>query len=332
MASDVVTTTDSSSVGVQQIDQQPEIVVENFTGKQRDNWLKQEHDFPSKKAAKEEKSPISKQVVVAETKEEESSTSETVEEPETAEKEAEPAPAVKTQEAARKFSPAEARIKELLAESKVLKARLERLEKPAPQEPKAVAEKAEPKAEDYETVDAYLKALTDHRVSEAIKLDRQERAQEAQKAEFEARQKETIDKWNNRTVEARKKHADYDEVALDPDLPIAEGSVLDHWVLESDLGAEVLYYYGQNPEELGKLNAMKPIAAAREIARVEFSILNPKEEAESKPAKAKVPQAPPPPSEVSTRGAMDPIAAALANGDFATYARLKNAEERGSRK
>jgi hypothetical protein len=116
-------------------------------------------------------------------------------------------------------------------------------------------------------------------------------------------------------------------VALDPELPVAENSAIDWWVMNSEKGAEVLYYYGQHRDELVKLNAMTPILAAKELARVESEVDKP-----ATPVRQKVPQAPPPPSEVVAKGHTDPVAAALANGDFSTYRRLKDAEERGSRK
>jgi len=309
----------SSATGVQntEVEESP-LVVENFTDKERGDWLKNRIDFP-----KEEK-PKAKEPKEIKTEDAESSTATTPEEAEVAEKATEPAPVEKTQEP-KKITPAEARIKDLLAENKSLKARLQPVAE-KPKEPAEVEAKPEPKAEDYETVDAYLKALTDHRVSEAIRLDREARVAEQQKAEVERSNQEISDKWNSLTEESRKKHKDFDAIALVDDLPVVEGSVLDRWLINSDLGAEMLYYYGTNRDELTKLNAMSAFDAARELTKLELKLGESPVTEKAKPAPTKVTQAPPPPTEIATKGVTDAAAAAIAAGDMGAYLRLWKAK------
>ncbi len=315
--------TESSSVGVQQVEQAPAVVVEEFSGKERDKWLAEETDFPPKqKLTEAESSPAEK-----EAKESDSPADKAAEkQPEVAEKPAESAPAEPPQEK-REMTESEKRIKQLLADNKVLNQRLSQIEhaREKPQEQKAEQVPEKPDPEKYETLDEYFNALADWKVNVALTVERQRVEEEHRKAQTAEAEKSARDQWNTRITEARTKHADFDAVALDPELPVADGSAIDWWVMNSDKGAEVLYYYGQHREELVKLNAMGPVAAARELARVEAEIDKP-----VVPAQPRVPKAPPPPSEASTKGHADPVAAALAAGDFATYRRLKDAEERGS--
>ena len=327
---------DSSTTGVQHHEAADSPVVENFTDQERRAWLEKPTDFPKKEAKKADSPPAKEE----KTEKEESSPSQAAEkQPEVAaagekpaEKASESATEAKTQEQP-KGSEAERRIKQLVSEKKALEARLAAAERP-PVRPEATetAEKQAPKPdpEKFETLEEYFEALSDWKVKVALTADRAARAEETRKAEVERHNQAVAKTWQERVGEAKKKHADFEAVALSPDLPIAEGSPLDYWGLQSENGAEVLYYYGQHPEELTKLNELHPVAAYRELARVEFSLTG----ETKKPAPAKVTQVPPPPAEVSTRGGAteDPIAAALASDNVAEYMRLKNAEEQRSRK
>lgn len=322
--------TESSTVGVQNTAVEPEIVVENFTGKQRDKWLAEETDFPvSKKDGKAESSPADKEAE----KSDPPPDTKADKDPESAEEVA-AAAAAKTQQEQREIPESEKRIKKLLSDNKILQQRLESIEKgkvqPKAPEPTTTEQlPSKPDPEKFQTMSEYLEALTDWKTNTALATERKRVAEESSKAQATAAENASREQWNGRVTEARTKHADFDTVALDPDLPIAANSTIDLWVMNSELGADVLYYYGQHREELVKLNAMPPIAAARELARIENEIAKP---AAAIPVRAKVPQAPPPPTEVHSKGSTDPIAAALQAGDFATYQRLKNAEERGSSK
>jgi hypothetical protein len=96
-----------------------------------------------------------------------------------------------------------------------------------------------------------------------------------QVAEQAKAQAETPQLVRQRVNEARSKYADFDQVALNPNLPILKGSVVERWIMESELGMDVAYYLGQHTDELGKLNAMTPIDATRELTRLEDRLRQP---------------------------------------------------------
>jgi hypothetical protein len=243
-------------------------------------------------------------------------------------------------------SGAEQRILQLLAEKKQLQEQLANL-KPA-EPPKAVATPEAtagkpadpmPTEEDtnpdgtgkYPSYPDFVRAL--------IKWEgRQEQAriaQETKKAEREKQGKEMVEGWQERVAEATKRHPDYAEVALAEDLPLPQGSVPDAYVLESEHGAEVLYYLGQHRDELDRISSLKdkwgnanPIAQVRELAKIEFS-LSPN--GQTPPVK-KVTNAPRPIANLATGSTVpeDEEVAALKEGGesgFLKYQAAANARE-----
>jgi len=266
-----------------------------------------------------------------------------------AEKAAEqPAEAGKPQEtpAEKKGTPGlDARLAELLAKNKILTEQLTRLQRPAePSKAVAISESTAGKAEHpqgipkptledmnpdgstkWSTYEDFADARAIWNAEVRIAADRLRQAKEAAKAEIEKRNKEVAEGWKGRVAEATKRHPDFVEVALDSNLPIPEGSVLDAFFLESEQGPEVLYHLATHREELDRIAKLNPIAQARELVKIEIS-LTPK--GETPPAK-KVTSAPPPPTELGSGKTVpeDDATAAVKEGDFATFMAKENARE-----
>jgi len=246
----------------------------------------------------------------------------------------------KTQESTEhKESGAEKRIKQLLSRNKELQDQLAKAQPaekgvavavPPAEKPGARVEAAqEPTPEAYETYEEYVRALTDHRIASAIKADREAQAKAAKQVEIEKQNQVIAEGWQKRVAEATKRHPDFVEVALDTTLPIPVGSVIDAFLLESESGSEVLYHLGQNPDEITRIAALKPIAQARELVKIELTLSG-----QPIPPARKITSAPPPPTEVSGKATApaDEAAAALERGDFASYRRTMNARELTSQK
>lgn len=142
--------------------------------------------------------------------------------------------------------------------------------------------------------------------------------------------------WGKRTVAAAAKHADFNTVALNPNLPIKQGSIVDVFVLDSDHGTDVLYHLGKNPAELDRIQKLNPIQQARELVKIELKVAgsgasshseDDGADAAEKPSSAKpVTQAPPPPHQVSGKGTVtkEAVAQAVEDGDSETYIREQN--------
>jgi len=178
----------------------------------------------------------------------------------------------------------------------------------------------------FATYDDFLNARDEWNQNEAIRKF-QETSEKTQRERQFTEAKQTIAKeWTKRVEGARSKYSDYDDVALNPDLPLKEGSVPDAFILDSAHGTDVLYYLGAHPEELVRINGLNPIAQARELTRIELKVSGDKSSSSSA---RPVTQAPRPPQQVSGKGtvAKDAVEAAVAEQDTETYIREQNSRD-----
>lgn len=173
---------------------------------------------------------------------------------------------------------------------------------------------------------------------------------EREKAQ-QAQQKEIAESLNKKFNASRAKHADFDEVALNPDLTIPIGSVTDGFLQDSDHTGEVAYYLGQHPEilegfygdfnrETGKFtNKISPQRQFRKLMEIESEVSGgaarktADETAEEKAATTStsstakpVTQATRPAHQTSGKGAVtkDAVEQAIEDGDSETYMREQN--------
>jgi len=197
-----------------------------------------------------------------------------------------------------------------------------------------------PKSDDFKTweeyeaaKDKYVEDLSDYKVKVAIQEDRAQRAEEAKKQQQEAEGKTVAEKWNKQVEAAGKKHSDWDDLVgpikdlVGKDPRFAAGA---SFLLDSEVGAEILYHLGNNPDQAAEIAAMSPIRQVAALARIEDSLTKPAEIAlKAPPGPKKVTEAPPPPSELNGRNqlAPDPVKAALEADDTEAYIREMNAKD-----
>lgn len=129
---------------------------------------------------------------------------------------------------------------------------------------------AKPNLADFADYEAYIEALTDwktaQKVAEVVHSQREATVQERQRAEA----MELAKGWAGKQEQARKSIPDYDEVLGEAETVVAP-HVTDA-ILTSDRGPEVAYHLAKNPALAEKLNRLNPIAAAREIGRIEAAL------------------------------------------------------------
>lgn len=120
-----------------------------------------------------------------------------------------------------------------------------------------------PDPANFEKYDDYIDALTDWKAEQAV-AKRMEQDSTRKVAETRAQT------FAERQTQARTVMPDYDEVVGGSDTPIANhvGEV----ILESELGPQLAYHFGKNPDVLLRLNSMSPTAAAREIGKLEATL------------------------------------------------------------
>lgn len=234
-----------------------------------------------------------------------------------------------------------------------------------PEKPRVDAKpvlRAQPQLEDQNADGtAKYKDLTDFNkdlgkwMTEAVKFESERifaenqatQERKAKESQQSAAQKTAIDKWKERVDKAREKLTDFDEVALGNNpaiLSIQQGSVIDAFLMDSDVGPEILYHLAQNPAEVNRIKALNPLGQSREMTKLELKLTEPatpiavteipKADPDPVPARREPPKLPPPPTELSARRSapVDEADAALARDDIAGYMRAMNARELKARK
>jgi hypothetical protein len=217
----------------------------------------------------------------------------------------------------------ERRFQELLEDRGRLKQKVETMEEqlrqltaaddPGSQPDSETAEERAPRMDDlddngrplYKTLGEWHDAVRVYDREQILKEVRAEQTKSEETARQTEAQRVLNTGWRQKVAEASKKLPDYEAVALNPNLPIKQGSLVEAFVLDSDHGAHVLYELGKNPEELKRIAAIvNPQRQFRELLKIEakFSTSAPAAAAAPK----KVTSAPAPPAEIGGSGSVPP--------------------------
>lgn len=125
----------------------------------------------------------------------------------------------------------------------------------------------EPNQENFDSYEEYIDARADWKFEQRLE---QQRKEDRQKQATAAAQ-ERAGKMADLADAARGKHEDYDEVLEAADDIQVSASLRDALV-ESENLPELQYHLVKNPAEVARLNALTPIAAAREIGKLEAKL------------------------------------------------------------
>lgn len=343
MATDATVTVESS----------PTDVLKSLTPAQHKTWretgeIPESKSPPAKETPKEEKteaasSPAAKTEVAAPAPEK------------AAEKEpAKSAPAVEEPKAN-----AETRIKDLLAENKELKVKLDAMQKAPVAAPAKTEAPAKPHRNDvdaktgqvlYATDEAFEEAHEKYLTEKVTQDVRKQVAKEAEDRQVAEQTRILQQRMINSIKITTEKHPDFQQVLKAKDIEkdgkkitvfeadavkrIKSGGMIDRWILDSDIGMEMLYHLAKNPDEVDRIEALNPFAAARELTKLEDKLSAPPSATPSKkeeePAKGsaapKVSGAPAPAASVNGKGTapLDEELAATEAGDFKRFQKAAN--------
>ena len=158
---------------------------------------------------------------------------------------------------------------------------LEKVPEPKPSEkPAEQTTKPKPVPGQFENYDDYIDAFTDWKIEQRDNATRAITAKQEQKARQEA--------FFTKIDKAKKKHPDFDEVARKP--PQDGGPTINQPMYEAlmdcDHAADIAYWLGQNVEESRRIGSLSPIAAAREIGKLEAQFAGPTPPPQKKTTKA----------------------------------------------
>lgn len=174
-------------------------------------------------------------------------------------------------------------------EAAYLRGQLEAKKEPV-SEPKQDTD-TQPIASQYENYDDYVDARAAWRARQEFARLESEREQKVKDRETKTREEQIEAAFKSKVAEFKAKTPDFDDVMDNPSLRISK--TMFEAMRESDAGAQIAYHLGKNPEEAARISALSPIAAIREIGKLEAKFDKP-------PAQAvnNVTKAPPPPSTV----------------------------------
>lgn len=149
--------------------------------------------------------------------------------------------------------------------------------------------KGKPHPDDFDTHEEYVEALIDWKAERKL----QEREVKERENRIKAEQERLISEYQKRVDVFKKDHPDFDEV-IEEAGDIKLSLTVQETILSSELGPHLAYALAKDPDELERINRLPPIAAARELGKLEARLSeSPKE------TKPRITKAPPPPRPVS---------------------------------
>ncbi len=173
------------------------------------------------------------------------------------------------------------RINQLTRNVRELERALE-TERTARQQASEVKEaKGEPQLSDYDDWGKYAKDVAKWEVAQAKTEFSKTQTEEVHRVLEQKAQSE----FKERLDDFAEKHEDFQELIEDI-APLIRGAALET-LIDSKHGPEIIYHLAKNPEEAEKLAKLSPLAAAREIGRIEER-LNTKKEKKSSSAPAPI--------------------------------------------
>src|SRR5437899_8303897 len=133
------------------------------------------------------------------------------------------------------------RIRDLVAQVHALEAERDALRTPAPVVPRApqpvVAEPTpKPTPDKFSDYSEFIEALTDWKTDQKLAAAEQQRQQREQQRAAEIEQQRVAKSWTERVQAAKARYPDFDEIALQSETAIPQGSLIDAWILEHESG------------------------------------------------------------------------------------------------
>lgn len=177
---------------------------------------------------------------------------------------------------------AEARLRELMAQSQ------------QPQQQPAAPQA--PKPEDFPTYEEFIRAdarfVAQQEAKQAYAAERQREQQASQQQTEQAREHAANLNWSQKTIEAAQKYPDfYEKLSAAPMLH----PILQAVLKPSQAAGDLAYHLAGQPETIARLNSMHPLDAIAELGRIEGKL-----QGSSGQAPTKVSQMPKPMAPVST--------------------------------
>lgn len=153
-----------------------------------------------------------------------------------------------------------------------------------------------PDPENFDSHSDYVEALTDWKIEQREKASKEE----AQKSQLQIEQEKVLKSHSERVNAFSEKVDDFYDVLESVD-DIAVSPTVREIIISSDNGAELMYELAKNKKEYARICALPPLAAARELGRIETR-LDSKSSEDKKTEIKKITKAPQPIAPVGSKG------------------------------
>jgi len=153
---------------------------------------------------------------------------------------------------------------------------------------KNVSQEGKPNPDTFDTHSEYVEALTDWKTEQKFK----EREQKAEKSKLLSEHEQVLKSHSERVKSFMEKTDNFSEVleSVD-DIPVS--ATVQEIIISSDNGPELMFELAKNRDEYARICKLAPLAAARELGKIE-SRLSAKSSDEKKPEAKKLTNAPKP--------------------------------------
>ena len=192
-----------------------------------------------------------------------------------------------------------------MAEAELIRLREQVEGKKPEQQPGPQAGK--PKPDDFKSYEDYLEALADFKAGEKLAKERQD-TQAAMEREHRAKEKAT---FQDRTEKARTKYADFDDVVFGGEAVPVTQPMMDA-IFDSEHGPDIAYHLGKHPDDAKRIAGLSPVAAIREIGKIEARFL----QGAMPPEQKRTSKAPEPITPVGGAGASDKDPAKMTMAEY----------------
>lgn len=152
-----------------------------------------------------------------------------------------------------------------------------------------------PNVDDFTSHADFVEKLTDWKTKQALK----EHTQALEQSRLQTEQANAAKSYSDRAKAFLEKHPDFNEVLADIETPLS--ATVKEIIVSSEMGPELAYELAKNPEEFERVCKLPPLAAAREMGKLE-SRLTVSAPQEKKTELKKITKAPNPVNPVGTGG------------------------------
>lgn len=204
-----------------------------------------------------------------------------------------------------------------------LEARLRELEnRNAPQQTQVQDEEQEPQPSQFNDAFEYARALAEYSAEKALKeRDRQEAQRKA-----EEQRNLVMQTWAQKVEAAKSELPDFEEMVQSADVAVPD--YVRDAIIESDVGAKVLYHLAENPDYARKISEMNPAKALRELGKLEARFEVKDEPTQSKPVVSKS-KAPDPIKPIKATSAATEVGVGSDGQFHGTYQQWREARKAG---